>query len=89
MDEAMIMAALGAAAVVALPRLKTRFELSQAKHPSLTGHARMARRVAALLPYYEYDEARFFSCDDAPANVVTTWVAMTIFRIVWLPKSVT
>jgi glutamate-1-semialdehyde 2,1-aminomutase len=70
MDEAMIMYALGAlAAAVALPKLKTRLELSKAKHPSLSGHSRMARRIAALVPYYEYDESRFFSCDDAPAEI--------------------
>jgi glutamate-1-semialdehyde 2,1-aminomutase len=70
MDEALIMYSLGAlAAAVALPKLKTRLELSKAKHPSLSGHSRMARRIAALLPYYEYDEARFFCCDGAPAVV--------------------
>ena len=30
----------------------------------------MAKRVASLLPGFSYDEARFFSADDAPANVV-------------------
>ena len=70
MDEALIMYALGAvAAAVALPKLKTRLELSKAKHPSLSGHSRMARRIAALLPYYEYDESRFFSCDGAPDDI--------------------
>ncbi len=69
MDEALIMAALGAAAAVALPGLKTRLELSQAKHPSLSGHARMARRIAALLPYYEYGDAHIFCCDGAPADI--------------------
>jgi len=60
----------GAAALGALlARVKPRLELSQAKHRSLTGHARMARRIAALVPFYEYDEARFFRCDDAPAAV--------------------
>lgn len=53
-----------------LPLAKRRIELSQAKHPSLTGHARMARRVAALVPGYAYDESRFFACDDAPPHVV-------------------
>ena len=28
----------------------------RAKHRSLTGHARMARRLASLIPFYEYDE---------------------------------
>jgi glutamate-1-semialdehyde 2,1-aminomutase len=70
MEETLLMYALGAiAAGWMLPRLKTRLELSQAKHPSLSGHSRMARRIAALLPFYEYDEARFFNCDGAPADV--------------------
>lgn len=54
---------------LSLPAAKRRLELSQAKHPSLTGHARMARRVAALVPGYAYDEARFFQSDDAPPEV--------------------
>ncbi len=50
--------------------LKPRLELSLAKHRSLTGHARMARRVASLIPFYEYDPDRFFRSDDAPEDVV-------------------
>jgi glutamate-1-semialdehyde 2,1-aminomutase len=50
-------------------RAKNRLELSLAKHRSLTGHARMARRVASLIPFYDYDEDRFFRCDDAPDDV--------------------
>ena len=70
MDEALMIYALGAvAAAVALPRLRTRLELSKAKHPSLSGHARMARRIAQLVPFYEYDEARIFDCDGAPPDV--------------------
>ncbi|MCA8967908.1 MAG: glutamate-1-semialdehyde 2,1-aminomutase, partial [Planctomycetes bacterium] len=58
--------ALGAAAVAAaavLPKAQRRLALSLAKHRSLTGHARMAQRVARWLPGYAYDEARFFACD--------------------------
>jgi glutamate-1-semialdehyde 2,1-aminomutase len=62
--------ALGAAALtVALAKLKTRLELSKAKHPSLTGHSKMARRVASLLPFYEYDEAQFFRSDAPPEEI--------------------
>lgn len=62
---------LGAGAIAAmLPRLKRRLELSKAKHPSLAGHSRMAKRVARMLPGYTYDEARFFNADDAPTDVV-------------------
>lgn len=46
-----------------------RIELSRAKHPSLAGHARLSRRLAALLPYYSYDERRFFACDRAPPEI--------------------
>jgi glutamate-1-semialdehyde 2,1-aminomutase len=61
--------ALGALAL-SLPLAKRRLELSQAKHPSLTGHARMARRVASWLPGYRYDEEHFFASDGAPESVV-------------------
>ena len=62
--------ALGAAALAtSLAALRRRLQLSKAKHWSLTGHARMARRVASLVPFYEYDEARFFCSDDAPAEI--------------------
>src|SRR5262245_42879623 len=57
------------ALVWALAKAKRRLELSLAKHPSLTGHARMARRIAALIPFYEYDDTQFFSSDDAPQEV--------------------
>src|SRR5262245_43361875 len=57
------------ALVWALAKVKRRLELSMAKHPSLTGHARMARRMASLIPFYEYDESRFFNSDDAPHDI--------------------
>src|SRR5262245_40892179 len=46
-----------------------RLELSLAKHPSLAGHAKLSRRMAALLPYYGYNEREFFACDGAPPEV--------------------
>jgi len=62
--------ALGAAAlVVLLAKLRTRLELSMAKHRSLTGHSRMARRIAALIPFYEFGERQFFRSDDAPDEI--------------------
>jgi glutamate-1-semialdehyde 2,1-aminomutase len=62
---------LGATALAtSLVPLKRRLELSKAKHRSLAGHARMSRRVAALLPFYEYGEDRFFCSDSAPAEMV-------------------
>ena len=59
----------GAALATSLLKLRRRFELSQAKHKSLSGHARIARRLAAFVPFYEYDEARFFCSDGAPAEI--------------------
>ncbi len=57
------------ALLILLHQARLRLALSRAKHGSLTGHARLARRIAALVPYYEYDQGRFFSADDAPAEV--------------------
>jgi glutamate-1-semialdehyde 2,1-aminomutase len=59
--------ALGAAALtLGAVKLTRRLELSRAKHRSLRGHARMSRFVAKLVPFYEYDDARWFRADDAP-----------------------
>ena len=61
---------IGAAAVAtSVAALRKRLELSQAKHPSLSGHARIARRLARLVPFYEYDAERFFCSDGAPIDV--------------------
>ncbi|MEZ5500716.1 MAG: aminotransferase class III-fold pyridoxal phosphate-dependent enzyme [Steroidobacteraceae bacterium] len=48
-----------------------RIALSRAKHPSLAGHARIARRFARLVPFYDYDADSFFAVDGAPAPIVT------------------
>lgn len=64
------LALLAAGAGVALAKAKPRLELSLAKHRSLAGHARLARRVASLVPHYEFDGDRFFRSDGAPEEVV-------------------
>lgn len=70
MDETITLYALAAAAAVAvLPKLHRRLQLSRAKHPSLAGHSRMAKRVAAMLPGYSYGADEFFTSDGAPAEV--------------------
>src|SRR5262245_37633900 len=69
MAEYLMWAVAAAAAVVLLRRLHARILLSRAKHPSLLGHARLAKRLARLMPAYSYDEVRFFESDSAPADV--------------------
>lgn len=70
MNETLTLSAVAAAALLTLaPKVVRRLQLSMAKHPSLTGHSRMAQRVARLLPGYAYDAEQFFGCDDAPADV--------------------
>ncbi len=49
--------------------LEARVELSLAKHRSVTGHSRIARRIASLIPFYDFDEDRFFRSDDAPETI--------------------
>jgi glutamate-1-semialdehyde 2,1-aminomutase len=71
MNESIAISALALGLLAwTLPRAKQRLELSRAKHPSLTGHSRMAKRLAGWIPGYAYDETRFFASDDAPAAVV-------------------
>lgn len=62
--------AMTAGALLAgFPWLRRRLQLSRAKHPSLAGHSRMAKRIARLLPGYSYGEEEFFGVDGAPAEV--------------------
>ena len=44
-------------------KLRARLQLSMAKHPSLRGHSRISRRLARVVPFYEYDDA--LACDGA------------------------
>jgi glutamate-1-semialdehyde 2,1-aminomutase len=61
---------IGAAAVAtSVAALRKRLELSHAKHPSLSGHARIARRLARFVLFYEYDAERFFCSDGAPHDI--------------------
>jgi len=62
---------VGAAALVwGLAQARQRLELSLAKHRSLAGHPRTARRIAALLPRYSYSESVALTIDGAPPEVV-------------------
>jgi glutamate-1-semialdehyde 2,1-aminomutase len=64
------LAAAGAALTVKLAHsVVHRLNLSAAKHPSLGGHSRMAKRVTKLLPGYAYNENEFFNSDGAPHPV--------------------
>jgi glutamate-1-semialdehyde 2,1-aminomutase len=71
MTQALLLSsvAVAVAALATAPLAWRRLELSRAKHPSLTGHSRMARRVAAQLPGYAYDPDQFFASDGAPPAV--------------------
>src|SRR5215472_2301732 len=73
MDSSLPILSLAAGAVAATaavaPKVKARIELSRAKHRSLTGHSKMSRRVARLIPFYEFDAEVFFRSDGAPADV--------------------
>src|SRR6266704_1566466 len=59
------------AAAAAFPKLQARLALSRAKHRSLTGHSKMSRAMARLIPFYEFDIDDFFRSDGAPAAVAT------------------
>src|SRR5215813_2242792 len=52
-----------------LAKLGRRLQLARAKHASLAGHPRWAKRIAGLIPFYEFDAAQFFSSDGAPGEV--------------------
>ena len=59
------------AAAAAFPKLHARVSLSRAKHRSLTGHSKMSKAVARLIPHYEFDIDDFFRSDGAPADIAS------------------
>ncbi len=75
MDSSLPILSLSAAAVAgaaaAFPKIKARLELSRAKHRSLTGHSKMSRRVAKLLPFYEFSIDEYFGSDGAPGEIAS------------------
>jgi glutamate-1-semialdehyde 2,1-aminomutase len=75
MDSQLSILSLAAGAVVATaavaPKVKARLALSRAKHRSLSGHSKMSRMVARLIPFYEFDINDFFNSDGAPVEVAT------------------
>lgn len=70
LDSLVLYGAGALALFVGMRRVKNRAELSLAKHRSLAGHPRNARRLASMLPNYSYDEAHAFGVDGAPDDVV-------------------
>src|SRR3954471_11230588 len=73
MDSPLSILSLSAAAIagaaVTFPKLQARLALSRAKHRSLTGHSKMSKMVARLVPHYDFDIDDFFRSDGAPNDV--------------------
>jgi len=69
MDETLTLSALALGVLALLPAARQRLALSRAKHRSLAGHSRMAKRLARWVPGYAYDESQFFAADGAPPDV--------------------
>ena len=58
-------------AIYLLRKIFIRLQLSKAKHPSVTGHSKMSRRIAGWIHHYSLDDSKFFSSDDAPSEIAT------------------
>ena len=72
MDSSLPILSLSAAAVAGaavFPKLTARLALSRAKHRSLAGHSKMSRRVARLIPFYEFSDSEYFRSDGAPDEI--------------------
>ena len=61
-----------ATAILVVRKAFVRLRLSRAKHPSLAGHVRMAKRLARLMPPYEFDWHEFFRADDPPEEIAAS-----------------
>ena len=65
----MALTATALAGLVLVNKLHTRLQLSMAKHPSLGGHLRMAKKFAAWIPGYSYNNTQWFVADGAPEHI--------------------
>jgi len=68
-DHVLLFTIAAGAALWILLGLQARLRLTRAKHPSLQGHAAIARRIARIMPFYEYGGEKLFACDGAPEEV--------------------
>ena len=69
-QDKLVWSLLGAAAaIVTTDKARRRLRLSHAKHQSLTGHVRMAKRMAGLVPAYALTDDAFFRADGAPLAI--------------------
>ncbi len=68
-QEIFIVTIAGIASAYVLRKVFIRLQLSVAKHPSLRGHSKWSRRIAKILPFFEYDKAEYFSTDGAPEHI--------------------
>ena len=69
--DPLLLSALGAAVLLMVAtRLRNRVELSLAKHRSMAGHPRIAKRISALFRTYSYEEVDAFGLDGATPSVV-------------------
>ncbi len=64
--EYLLAACLG---VLLLRKAFARLRLSRAKHPSLSGHARLSRRLSRLIRFFDYGAERYFASDLAPPAI--------------------
>jgi glutamate-1-semialdehyde 2,1-aminomutase len=72
MDSPLLILSAAAVAVIAtaaLFKLYARLLLSRAKHRSLAGHSKLSRRIARLIPFYDFSPDEFFRSDGAPPEV--------------------
>ena len=56
------------AGALAATKGHARLTLSRAKHRSLAGHVRLAKRIAGQIPAFAHTD-RFFAVDGAPAEI--------------------
>jgi glutamate-1-semialdehyde 2,1-aminomutase len=64
-----VASAAAALLTLGLTKGRKRLQLSRAKHPGVVGHAKMGKRIAGMIPFYEYDDQRFFTADDPRPEV--------------------
>ena len=71
MIEPIVIAVTSIILILLIRKIIIRLRLSRAKHPSLRGHSKMSRRIAKLVPGFDYDENKFYCSDGAPVEIAS------------------
>lgn len=67
--DLLLLASMAMIGLLIIYKTGVRLQLSAAKHPSIKGHSKWSRRIANIIPFFDYDACHYFCTDGAPKHI--------------------